>query len=177
LFVANGFERYSAVVSFRQITITFVKVVLKQLRCLFVIVCSIRHSYSEIIMTSTSELFDEAVRSRGMGPRLADDSPERRDGGLQKILSWFDSQTDGFRTSSLCTKRFPRVIIDVVDNPITNARAFRSNDLYIIVIYKGVLNTLNYMYSRLLCCDHVMPTVGDVRRERKDLPVFQLTAN
>jgi hypothetical protein len=128
-------------------------------------------------MHSQDQLFDEAVRSQMLGPRLPDDASEREGIMLKNIVEWSYRNGDAFRQSDTCVKKFPNMIIDLVDSPLVNARVFEYKGNFIIAIFKGSINTINYIFKRLLSDRSFMPEIGDVGSEPEELPVFQPTIN
>jgi hypothetical protein len=127
-------------------------------------------------MTRQHELFGEAVRSRALGPRLPDNAPERQL-GIQNTIAWANRLTDEFRRHPHCIRDFPEVITDIVDNPEVNAQVFSYNGTFITALFKGAINTIDYLFRRLLADRAFMPEIGNVENEAPTLPVFRLTAN
>lgn len=122
------------------------------------------------------QLFDEAVRSMGLGQRLADYAPERT-GMIEKIINWSYKEAEGFRQSSICVRPLPPLIIDIVDNPTINARATQYKGTLMICLFSGSIKTIDYMFKRLLCERRFMPGIGNIHIEQETLPVIPLSHN
>jgi hypothetical protein len=128
-------------------------------------------------MTRQHELFDEAVRLKGLGPRLPDDAPERQRPSIQATIAWANHLTDEFRGHPNCIRDFPEAITDIVDNPIVNAQVRAYNGTFMTVLFRGAVNTIDYLFRRLLADRTFMPEIGNVENEAPSLPVYRLTAN
>jgi hypothetical protein len=128
-------------------------------------------------MTRQHQIFDEAVRSIGLGSRLPDDAPERQRPSVQATIAWANRLTDEFRRMphGIRIKDFPDAIANIVDNPIINARVFSHNGTFITAVFRGAVNTIGYLFRRLLADRTFMPEIGNVENEVPNLPVIRLT--
>jgi hypothetical protein len=131
-------------------------------------------------MTRQHELFDEAVRTRWIGPRLPDDAPMRQRPSIRDTVAFANRLTDDFRRlphGMIRIKDFPDAITDIVDNPIVNARVFAYHGTFFTVLFKGAIDTIDYLFRRLLADRSFMPEIGNVNNEAPTLPVFRLTTD
>jgi hypothetical protein len=126
-------------------------------------------------MTQQHELFDDAVRLRMLGRRLPDDAPLRQRPSIQNTVAWANHLTDEFRRHPHCIRSFPEAITDIVDNPTVNARVIAYHGTFMTVLFKGAIDTIDYLFRRLLADRSFMPEIGNVDNEALTLPVFRLT--
>jgi hypothetical protein len=131
-------------------------------------------------MDADKNLFDQAVQTAGMGPRLADDSPHR----LNKLLGLHQHMTNvkiaDFRRLWDPTGQHPTqtpIILDYVDSPMAGAWAFKHGNQYCIAITYGMISLLEFMFNSLLARPQFFSDLGNSKAERDDLPVIPITPN
>src|SRR4051812_10670539 len=113
-------------------------------------------------MQPESELFDEAVRSEGLGRRLPDGARLRSLPIFTEYKAFAQQRIEGFRGGGKTLKPFPRVLLDYIDSPEVGAWALPYESMYVIAVNYGTILLSHFLSNRLLCSREVFPEIGNV---------------
>ncbi len=114
------------------------------------------------------ELFDEACRAAGIGPRLdIENYPD-----VPAFPVYERTRSIAFELITSANQHVPTLPplhFDFVDVPQVNAWAFQHNNEYFIAVTAGAVVMLHLVLDRILADPNTLPWIGDPSQERDDL--------